>query len=361
MDPREDRVALKLSLRDWLFTALLVTALIAVMPRIPFRPRVPVVDRDYRMPYALSTRYDLYRRFTTLSAAQFATILLGDSVVWGQFANRDQTLAHHLNELTKQPRFVNAGLDGMHPIALAQLIEHHAPAIQRKDVIVQLDLLWMMVEDVPNPKTAQEALMNRPGLVPRLAAGSDGSVKQTLEAAFARLLRATPIERWAEVVADTRMDFLAWSLDHPYQSPLQAISAGLPPSEDFHSVRRVPWGGAESAKMDTEWPVLEEHGQWQAFERLLDLLELRQNRVLVLLGPMNEHMMRPPMLEGYQRLKKRIQEKLAIRGVPCFAAPVLRSEYYTDICHPLGAGYEELARELLKSESSWLLGTGQPR
>src|SRR5205085_12368252 len=45
-----------------------------------------------------------------------------------------------------------------------------------------------------------------------------------------------------------------------------------------------------------------------------------------------------PIFEGYQRLKKRIQEKLVIRGVPCFAAPTLRSEHYTDICHPLGAG-----------------------
>src|SRR5438874_1948118 len=119
--------------------------MVVVVPRIPVRPRVPIIERDYRIPFALTARYDIYRRFTKLSAAQFPTILLGDSVVWGQSVVRTETLAHYLNELTREPRFINAGLDGMHPIALAELIEHHAQDITRKDVILQLNPLWLMV------------------------------------------------------------------------------------------------------------------------------------------------------------------------------------------------------------------------
>src|SRR6185503_5849853 len=124
-----DRIALNLSLRDWLAVILLVTAMAAVVPLIPFRPRRTIVDRDYRMPYAMSSRYDLFRRFTALSSSQFPTILVGDSVVWGQFSERDETLAHYLTELPRQPRYIHAGLDAMHPVALAQLLEHHAPGI----------------------------------------------------------------------------------------------------------------------------------------------------------------------------------------------------------------------------------------
>jgi len=351
--PEQERIAINLSLREWLVVLLLVTALAAVMPRIPFRPRTPEVDRDYRMPYALSSRYDLYRRFTNLSAAQYPTILVGDSVVWGQTSHRDETLAHHLNELTKQRRYINAGLDGMHPIALAQLLEHHAPAIQKKDVILQFNPLWLMVTS-PDQKLPENPLLNRPGLVPRLAVGANGTIQQRLEAAVARLFHGLPLERWEDQLAEARMDFLAWSLDHPYESPLKAISSGLPPSEDSYTVRMLPWSGTEKAKLDARWPDLEKHGQWQAFERVIELLQARQNRVLVLLGPMNEHMMSAPMRDGYVALKRRIQEKVEARNI-------LQSNRYTDICHPLGAGYEELARELLRSQSTWLLGSPQSR
>jgi hypothetical protein len=358
--PEPERIAINLTLREWLVVLLLAVGLTAVVPLIPFRPRKPLVDRDYRIPYALSNRYDLYRRFTNLSAAQFPTILIGDSVVWGQFSSRDETLSHHLNEITKQRRYINAGLDGMHPIALAELLEHHAPAIQKKDVILQFNPLWLMINS-PNQNQPDDPLRNRPGLVPRLAADANGTFQERLEGTVARLVQGSPFDWWGDRITETRVDFLAWSLDHPYESPLKAISSGLPPSEDSYTVRRVPWDRSEKVKLDALWPVLEGHGQWKAFERVLDLLEARQNRVMVLLGPMNEHMMSDRMRAGYLALKRKIQNKIESREILCFVAPPLKSAHYSDICHPLGAGYEELARELLKSQSPWLLGVGQSR
>jgi hypothetical protein len=360
-DPGEERLAINLSMRDWFVVALLSTALVAVAPAIRFRPRAPVVEKDYRIPFALSSRYEIYRRFTALSAAKFPTLLVGDSVVWGQCATRDQTLSHYLNELTKQPRFANAGLDGMHPIALSELIEHHAPAIERKNVILQLDPLWLMISGDPTPTSIASALFNRPGLVPRLAAGLSSSLKQAVASAASGLVRRSPLNGWAERFSDTRVDFLAWSLDHPYESPLRAISSALPPSEDSHGLRLTPWNQAESALIHCTWPDLDGHAQWQAFERLITLFELRANRVLVLVGPMNEEMMSPAMRSGYQALKQAIREKLSARGVAAYFPAPLKSGNYSDICHPLGAGYEELARELLRNQSSWLLGTVQPR
>jgi hypothetical protein len=359
-ESQPERIALNLSLRDWLVVTLLVITLIAVLPLIPFRPRTPALDGDYRIPYALSTRYDLYRRFTNLSATQFPTILVGDSVVWGQTSHRNETLAHYLNELTKQRRYINAGLDGMHPIALAELLEHHAPAIQKKDVILQFNPLWLMIM-TSKQKMPDNPLLNRPGLVPRLAADAKGTYQERLEGAVARLFHGSPLDSLEERITETRVDFLAWTLDHPYESPIRAISSGLPPSEDSYKARMTPWSGTEKAKLDARWPELEKHGQWQAFERVLDLLQERQNRVLVLLGPLNEHMMSVPMRGEYLALKRQIQQRLDARQVLCFVPPALRSEHYTDICHPIGAGYEELARELLRSQSSWLLGSGQSR
>ncbi len=360
-DARNDeRLALDLSLREWLVVALLLTLLLAIAPSIPFRPKSPVVERDYRIPYALSRRYELYRRYTTLAAAQFPTLIVGDSVVWGQCAARDQTLSHYLNELTKQPRFANAGLDGMHPVALAELLEYHAPALTGKHILLHFDPLWLIHEDDVSDLNKAK-LFNRPDLVPRLAAHFKGPFKEAVAVSWSHLLRSSPLQGWGERMSDTRVDFLAWSLDHPYESPLKAISATLPPSEDSHHQRLIPWSEHASEHLKGSWGDPDVYPVWTAFERLLSLLQDRGNRILVLLGPMNEHMMAPAMREQYQALKLKLAGKVKAKGVRCFVASLLPSRQYADICHPLKDGYEALARELLQKESVWMLGLDEPR
>jgi hypothetical protein len=350
-----ERPALDLTLREWLVVGLLVTLLLAAAPQIPFRGRAPLVERDYRIPYALSNRYELYRRYTTLSTAQFPTLLIGDSVVWGQCARRHDTLAHHLNDLVKQPRFANAGLDGMHPLALAELLEYHAPAVANTRVILQFDPLWLMQEGPSSPHS-RGVLYNRPDLIPRLAAHFEGPFREAASLSWSHLMKNSPLKEWGERLADTRVDFLAWSLDHPYESPLRAISAALPPSEDSHPQRLVAWDQRPVSLVVTRFDPLDLDIQWIAFLRVVSLLEGRGNEVLVLLGPMNEHMMAPETLRAYLKLKAEMSESLRAKGVRFFVPSVLPSHHYGDICHPLGPGYAELARELLQKESAWLLG-----
>ena len=353
--PEFERSALELSLREWLIVALLVTLLLAVVPHIPFRGHAPVVERDYRIPYALSTRYDLYRRYTSLAAAQFPTLLVGDSVIWGQCARRHDTLAHHLNELVQQPRFANAGLDGMHPVALAELLEFHAPGISNTRVILQFDPLWLMQEGPSSPHT-RDVLYNRPNLIPRLAAHFTGPFKEAASLSWSHLMKNSPLKDWGERLADTRVDFLAWSLDHPYESPLQAISSALPPSEDSHPQRLIPWEETPTTLVATRFDPLSDDLQWNAFLRIITMLQSRGNDIFVLLGPMNEHMMVPETLAVYLRIKAGMVEQLRAKGVRFFVPSVLPSAHYGDICHPLGVGYAELAREMLQKESAWLLG-----
>jgi len=355
-----ERAALELSLREWLLVALLVTLLLAIAPDIPFRSRAPIVERDYRIPYALSTRYDLYRRYTTLAAAQFPTLLVGDSVVWGQCARRNDTLAHHLNELVQQPRFANTGLDGMHPVALAELLEYHAPAISNTRVILQFDPLWLMQEG-PSSPYSRSVLYNRPNLIPRLAAHFTGPFKEAASLSWSHFMKDSPLKGFGEQLADVRVDFLAWSLDHPYESPLQAISSALPPSEDSHHQRLIAWDQQRSTRIVTRFDSLPDDAQWNAFLRIITLLQSRGNEILVLLGPMNEHMMTPETLEAYLRLKAGMSDQLHTRGIRFFVPSLLPSAHYADICHPLGVGYAELARELLQKESAWLLGLPEGR
>jgi hypothetical protein len=353
--PEFERPALDLSLRDWLLVALIVTGILGAAMHVPFRDRAPAVERDYRIPYALSTRYELYRRYTGLAAAQFPTLLVGDSVVWGQCAFKNDTLSHHLNELVKQPRFANAGLDGMRPVALAQLLEYHAPALENSRLLLQFDPLWLMLEG-PGAPHQKAILYNRPDLIPRLAAHLTGPFRQYLAVGWARLAQRPPLRDLIERFADSRLDFLAWSLDHPYESPFRAIASALPPSEDLRTLRVSPWNRSPGDPVEARWGDLSTDVEWLAFLGILDLLKERGNDVLVVLGPMNEHMMSAKTLDDYRRLRERMERVLRAAGVRTFVPSVLQSEHYGDICHPLGAGYEELARELLQKESAWLLG-----
>ncbi|HLY08182.1 MAG TPA: hypothetical protein VKW04_02645 [Planctomycetota bacterium] len=352
-DPDFDRPAVELSLREWLLVALVVSLVLVAAMRFPFRGSSPEVERDYRIPYALSTRYELYRRYTTLAAAQFPTLIVGDSVVWGQCARKNDTLSHHLNELVKQPRFGNAGLDGMHPVALAELLTYHAPAIANTRVILQFDALWLMLEG-PSSVHNRAILYNRPDLIPRLAAHFTGPFREAASLSWSHLTRNSPLRDAGERLADARLDFLAWSLDHPYESPLRAISSALPPSEDSHPQRLVAW--SRGAVVHTRWGELSQDDQWLAFLRIISLLQARGNDVLVLLGPMNEHMMGADTLDVYLKIKADIAATLLSKGIRCFVPSLLPSEHYGDICHPLGAGYADLAQELLQKESAWLLG-----
>jgi hypothetical protein len=204
-------------------------------------------------------------------------------------------------------------------------------------------------------------LFNRPNLIPRLSAHFKSPLKDTVALSWSHLLKASPLKAWGDRLADTRVDFLAWSLDHPYESPLKAISATLPPSEDSHPQRLTPWSQDPRDLLNHRWWDPEESSEWYAFESLLSKLHEGGNQVLVLLGPMNEHKMAPPMREAYQGLKVKMAEKLRSKGVRCFVASLLPSKHYADICHPLREGYEELARELLQKESAWLLGLDETR
>jgi len=350
-----ERQGLELSLREWLVVGLLVTAFLAVAPSIPFRPKTPVIEPDYRIPYPLSRRYDLYKRYTTLAAQQSPTLLVGDSVIWGQCARRRETLAAHLNAVTHQPRFANAGLDGMNPVALHELLQYHAPGIEKSRVLLQFDPLWMMIEEL-SAHDVREALYNRPDLIPRLAANFTGPFKEAVSASWSKLADASPIGAWGDRLADAKLDFLAWSLDHPYESPLKAISSTLPPSDDTSHLRLAPWNAGPTKPISAGWLDVSTSVQWQAFRNIITLLEQRGNKVLVVVGPMNEHAFDAQTLEVYRKLKSDISADLRARGVRHMVASVLDSSNYSDLCHPLGPGYAEMAKELLQKESAWLFG-----
>lgn len=135
-------------------------------------------------------------------------------------------------------------------------------------------------------------------------------------------------------------------MEHPYDNPLGPLARGLPqPDKTLRHVAQ-PWFQSGITLQDYPWVDAETSLQWRAFQRVVEILLRRGNRVFVLVGPFNEHLVKPESLKRYDSVRSTMTAWLQARQVPHLAPPPLPSDLYGDASHPLAAGYKMLARQL---------------
>jgi len=338
----------RLSVREWAAVGLCALGFVLAAPKLWERYEAFQPGPDYRMPYDLSSDYWLYDRYTQVAAQTYEWLVVGDSVVWGQYVTREQTLTHYLNELAGRRRFANLGLDGAHPIALAGLIEHHASGIRNKPVLLQFNPLWLS-SPRHDLSANEESQFNHPRLVPQFVPW----IAPYKEAISARIGVAVehrvPFLGWASHLQQAyfdRMDIPSWTLERPTANPLGTLRAGLPPSDNLLRHEPVPWYKRGVSKQDFPWVEPARSLQWRFFKRAIDVLEGRGNRVFVLLGPFNEHMLTDESRQRYHEVRAALEAALRAKGVAYHAPAPVASDQYGDASHPLAPGYEALARAL---------------
>ncbi len=340
----------RLSPREWLIASAAIALAFVLLPaawRIlePFAP-----GPDYRMPYRLGEDYWHYERYCRQAARGDSALVLGDSVVWGHYVSSEQTLSHHLNQQAGSPRFVNLGLDGIHPAAMAGLIEYYGRAISGKDVVLVCNPLWMS-SATHDLQTTKEFAFNHPKLVsqfsPRIPC-----YKEPLAGRLGIVVeRHVELFSWVghlRTVYLDNSDLATWALDHPYASPGRDPTGGFASPDDPRSTPPVgePWTAKGIEPYSPRWVDLKTSVQWRSFQRTVRLLRDRGNRVFVLVGPFNEHMLKSENLPVYGRLKAGIGAWLAEEGIPHLIPPPLASQLNADASHPLAEGYASLARQL---------------
>src|SRR5947208_1866690 len=82
--------AIRLSGGQWIGIVLFVVALVNVAPMLWQRFEKFTLEPDYRIPHDLSNDYWLYERFAELAAQENDTLVIGDSVVWGEYVTRQE-------------------------------------------------------------------------------------------------------------------------------------------------------------------------------------------------------------------------------------------------------------------------------
>jgi hypothetical protein len=339
---------LRLTGREWLGLGLFAALAFALAPALWHRAERFALEPDYRIPHDLSNVYWLFESFAGLAVDHHVTLLLGDSVIWGEYTTRHETLSHDLNERAGRERFANLGLDGAHPLALGGLVEFYGASIAGKTVLLQCNPLWMSSRraDLQDEAAGE---FNHPRLVPQFAPSVPAYKAEISPRLGVLVERFVPLSGWTSHLQQAyydRTDIPGWTLEHPYDNPLAPLTRGLPPTDETRRHLPQPWYASGITRQDYPWVDLETSLQWRAFRGVVELLQYRGNRVFVLVGPFNEHLLTPTSLERYQRVKATIAAWLRAKGVPHAVPPPLPSELYGDASHPLAEGYAQLARML---------------
>ena len=370
---------IRLNARQWLAVFALVLACGWFTPRLWQRLERFDTGPDYRLPYQLSKDYWLYEQRARQVARPEHVLVLGDSVIWGEYVLPDGTLPHFLNTQAGTPdRFVNLGINGMFPLALEGLVRYYGIALAHQTVLLHCNVLWMTSPkaDLSTPKEEQ---FNHSRLVPQVYPRIPcyrADANERLNAIFERHVELFAWVGHLQSAYFKQKSVLRWTLEDDGQepphypnarkNPFAQISLTVPaapandPDRGPGSPRHKPWVGGATTRY--EWVGLDASLQWRAFQRLVALLRARGNQVLVLVGPFNEHMIAEENRPAFRHERDGIVAWLAANRIPCVAPDTLPTTLYADASHPLTQGYELLARQILADRTfqAWLAGAQRP-
>jgi hypothetical protein len=357
---------MRLGASQWLAVLAIVAAFVLTAPRLWTHVEQFDTGSDYRIPYQLSKDYWLYQRWLTERSDPQQVAVIGDSVVWGEYVSRDGTLTHFLSAESARPdRFVNAGMNGLFPLALEGLIEHYARSLHDRKVILHSNVLWMSSPQA-DLSDDQEQVFNHSRLVPQFRPHLPPYRADAAERLSVLIERHVGFFPWVGHLQSAYFDQQSipdWTLEAArtrHASRLLALEVPgeleNDPQRGLQSPRHRPWTASGGQPTHFEWVALDTSMQWAAFQRLVRLLRQRGNDVLVIVGPFNEHMIAPAQRPPFHGLRDGIAAWLASEGVPSIVPPILASLLYADASHPLTEGYAELARQISHDQTfrSWL-------
>jgi len=349
---------LRLRGRDWAAAGVLLvvisTAICLAWPALEkFDP-----EPDYRIPYDLSSDFWMYSRWCERAASDHEVLVIGDSSIWGHYVDAKDTLTGCLNRLAGESRFANLGLSGLHPVAMAGLLEHHCRAISGKKVVLHFGPLWLHSEQA-DLSGEKEFHFQHKELAPQFRRDLK-CYKADIETRLGRYVDCRfPVSKLTNHAMITYFDndsVLEWMVANPYSNPLGAVNFEINESGEKAVGKPVPWSRKIKRKKDYAWVSPKESLQWAFFRRSVDILRGKSNEVFVLIGPFNPHLLMPASEKRYRSLITEVEAWLGENDIGCFVVPDLPTEEYGDASHPLGNGYVMIARKMLSDESFKMWG-----
>ena len=236
---------------------------------------------------------------------------------------------------------------------MAGLIDNYGCPVAENDVILHCNFLWMSSKQ-HDLQTDKEFTFNHAELVPQFHPKIPcyrESISRRLGIAIGHRVPFFSWTRHMRIAYFEGNTLPKWTIDHPRANPTAAVTLELPSPNEPPSPPPIakPWTEKRLARFNPEWVNLKTAFQWKRFQYTIETLQRRGNRVLVLIGPFNEHMLTPEGLKGYKQIESEAVEWFRTNRVDHFTFSTLPSECFADASHPLAEGYEIMARDLLDS------------
>jgi len=346
----------------WCATLLLVVLLAWGGPILWWQMETLPRDTTYRLPDANSEDYWAFAKWLTCAREADHVLLLGDSVVWGQYAAPAETLPACLNRVFPHgPRHANLGVNGGHPVALMTLAGIHARKWDGRRVAVCFNPFWISSPELDLQPGRNPPRLFHPRLLPQFEAGLtayEASFPERPGTLVERRVPLLPLERHWRITWLDGKTWDNWMLDNPGALPLSTVGRVLPAPAAKAQTEPVPWHRGGAARKSAAWVPVAASRQAAAFLDLLRVLKERRASVLVLLATYNTHMLPVENVAAYETAMEEFGGKVRELGVPSVALPVLPSDLYGDASHPLPAGYERWA-EFLARDPAYCRWAGQ--
>jgi hypothetical protein len=360
----------RLAARQWLVAAGIIVLIVLGTAKLWKQIERFDTGPDYRIPYDLSKDYWLYARRLGQVAKSGSIFVLGDSVVWGEYVLPNGTLSHFLNQQSGSTnRFINAGVNGLFPLAEEGLVNSYSSALHHQKVILQCNLLWM-TSPKADLSTDKEEQFNHSRLVPQFFPKIPCYKADATERFSAVIERNVPFLSWVQHLQNAyfgQKSILRWTLqddggDPPrypnaFKNPFAQIKLRVPsappidPQRGPESPRHKPWSQTGEGSTHFDWVAPESSLQWHAFQRMVRILQARGNEVMVVLGPFNEHILAEDNRATYRQIRDTVASWLTTNKVPHIVPETLPSLLYADASHPLTQGYELLAKQIYQTEA----------
>ncbi len=365
----------RLNGRQWIAVILLVGLVVGLLPSLWLSwERIPFSDR-FRVPYELSKDYWLYEKYLEHMDGPDSVFVVGDSVVWGEYVTADGTLSAFLDELAgDKTTFVNAGVNGLFPLALEGLVQSYGDVMKGRRVLLHCNLLWMTSPEA-DLSSEKEQRFNHPTLVPQFSPripSYRASFDERLSVLVGRTVPFLGFVRHLQNVYFDQKGMYQWTLaddgDYPpsypnsYRMPWAKIDFEVPgespsdPDRGENSERHKPWSTTGEGTQNFEWVALNRSQQWAAFQRLVELLLRRDNTLLVVVGPLNRHIMSGENQRLFDERVSQVEEWLKAQSVAYVKPELLAFDLYGDASHPLTEGYRQMAEELWQDQTfqAWI-------
>ena len=339
--------------RELLVTLMIVTVMLWLAPVLWGLAETFGPGEDYRLAYESGNDYWLYGHYCRKAASEYDVFVVGDSVIWGHYVDAGHTLSHYLTEKAGGPRFANMGVDGTHPAALAGLLKYYGKALSGKRAVLHLNPLWLSSAK-HDLSIEKEFHFNHSRLVPQFFPRIPCYRASNSERISAVVERNVPALSWAghlRISCFESRDLGRWTIENPYANPVGALLSGAVGSEGGLAGEQPPAKPKASGRVSISWVDLEDSLQWRFFRQAVRLLQARGNRVFVLVGPFNEHMMDAESMAAYTKIQDGIEQWLQQNDVAHCMPAALPAEVYVDASHPIADGYDALAGQLCEDTS----------